>query len=124
MSVRFLTPNLHGVVDYAAAAGLITMPFVLGLGESHPLAKWLAVATGVAVILVSALTKYKLALLPVLPFKGHLAIDFTVAVAFVAAPFVFGFNGLDAIYYWVNAIAVFAVVAVSQPEERPALATA
>jgi len=123
MSVRFLTPNLHGVVDYAAAVGLITMPFVLGLGESHPLAKWLAVATGVAVILVSALTKYKLALLPVLPFKAHLAIDFAVAVAFVATPLVLGFSDLDAVYYWVNAIAVFAVVAVSQPEERSELAT-
>ena len=33
MNPRFLTPTLHGVVDYLAAAGLIVMPFVLGLDE-------------------------------------------------------------------------------------------
>lgn len=46
MNIRFLTPTWHGVVDYAAAAALLTMPFVLGLGTSSPLAKWLALGTG------------------------------------------------------------------------------
>ncbi|MBK0399802.1 hypothetical protein H0I76_11425 [Limibaculum sp. M0105] len=124
MSIRFLTPTLHGVVDYSAAAALIVMPFVLGLGASDPLAKWLAVATGVAVIVVSLLTDYRLGALRVLPFRGHLAIDAAVASAFLVAPSVFGFSGLDAIYYWVNAVAVFAVVALSRPHGAGAEAAA
>ena len=120
MALRFLTPTLHGVVDYLAGAGLITMPFVLGLGASSPLAKWLAVATGVAVIIASLLTNYRFGALRVLPFKGHLAIDTAVAVAFAAAPSLLGFTGLDAWYYWANSAAVFVVVALSQPRE-PAL---
>jgi hypothetical protein len=41
------------------------------------------------------------------------------------APFVFGFTGLDAWFYWLNAAAVFVVVAVSMPgQERPTPALA
>ena len=62
MNIRFLTPTWHGVVDYLAAVELLIMPFVLRLGTSAPSAKWLGVATGLAVILVSLLTDYKLGL--------------------------------------------------------------
>ena len=119
MSVRILTPTLHGIVDYAAAAGLLTMPFLLGLGETAPMAKWLAVLTGVAVIAVSLATDYRFGWFRILPFKGHLAADMAVAALFAAAPALFGFSGLDAYYYWANAAAVFVVVAVSLPGEAP-----
>ena len=118
MSIRFLTPARHGVVDYLAAAGLLTLPFILGLGTSSPLAKWLAVATGVAVVVVSLLTDYRYGAVRVLPFKGHLAIDTAVAVVFLLAPTLFQFSGLDAWYYWANAIVVFIVVGLSQPTSR------
>lgn len=121
MHLRFLTPRLHGVVDYLAAASLLTLPFVLGLGETQPLAKWLAVATGAAVVLVSLLTDYRYGAWRLLPFRGHLTIDAAAATVFAVAPTVFGFTGLDAWYYWINAAAVFAVVAVSTSDEPEAL---
>ena len=125
MNIRFLTPRLHGVVDYAAAAGLIVLPFLLGLGGSAPLAFWLSVGSGVTVIGYSLLTGYAYSAAPVLPFRLHLLIDFAAAVAFAVAPFVFGFSGLDAVYYWVMAAAVLVVVAVSQDSEaeRPGVTT-
>ena len=55
MNIRFLTPTWRGLVDYLAAVELLIMPFVLRLGTSAPLAKWLAVGTSLAVILVSLL---------------------------------------------------------------------
>jgi len=117
MPIGFLTPTLHGVVDYAAAAGLIVMPFVLGLGDSNPLAKWMAVSAGVAVIVVSLLTDYRYGAVRILPFKGHLAIDLMVAAAFLISPSVLGFTGLEAVYYWVNAVAVFLVMSLSTTSE-------
>lgn len=125
MPIRFLTPTLHGVVDYVAAAALIVMPFMLGLGTSNPFALWLAVATGIAVILISALTDYKYGAVRVLPFKGHLAIDTLVATAFLLSPSLLGFQGIDAWYYWLNALAVFFVVGLStttEPTPEPATA--
>lgn len=72
------------------------MPFVLGLGASAPLAKWLAIGTWLAVILTSPLTDDKYGVVRILPYKGHLAIDTAVATAFALAPTLFDFTGLDA----------------------------
>lgn len=113
MKLRFISPDLHGVIDYAAGAGLMAFPFLLGLGESADLALWLSVVTGAAVWVASALTDYRLGLLRTIPFDGHLAIDLMAASLFMASPFIFGFEGLDAHYYWVNAAVVYLVVALS-----------
>ncbi len=49
MSIRFITPNQHGVLDFIVATALIVAPFVLGLS---PLAVWISAATGPAVIVL------------------------------------------------------------------------
>lgn len=116
MKLRFISPTNHGLVDYAAAVALITAPFLLKLGSSSPAAIWLSVITGFAVILVSGITAYRYSFLKFIPFGGHLAIDLTVATAFIAIPFVFDFKGLDAAYYWINAAVVYLAVAFTAEE--------
>ena len=51
--MRFVTRTIHAYLDYPVAISLMVLPFVLGLGAGNPLAKWLAVATGVTGILKS-----------------------------------------------------------------------
>ncbi len=114
MKLRFISPTLHGFADYSAGISLIAMPYILQLGTSSPVAYWLSVITGMAVLLVSSLTNYKLGLVRKIPFQGHLAIDLMVALAFVASPLIFGFSGIDAFYYIFNAVVVFTVVALSE----------
>jgi hypothetical protein len=128
MSIRFITPNQHGIIDFVVAAALIVAPFALGLGASSPLAIWISVATGVVVVAMSLLTDYRYGLLRIVPFWAHLSIDGVVGVAYALIPTIFGFSGIDAIYYWVNAAAVIAVVSLGmtvQPAARaPTLARA
>lgn len=124
MNIRFLTPKIHGLVDYAAAAGLIVFPFVLGIGTSSPIAFWLSVVAGVAVISYSMLTGYTYSAVPMVPFKVHLVIDFVAAFGFALAPFALGFSGLDAGYYWALSAAVFFVVVVSQTEQETTVRSA
>lgn len=112
-SIRFLTPTLHGVLDYAAATGLIVLPFIFGFGG---LALWLSVAGGIGLIGYSLLTDYPFSAASVIPFKTHLVLDLAAAVAFVAAPFVFGWGGLIMGYYLVMGGAVVVVVALSNPD--------
>jgi hypothetical protein len=64
----------------------------------------------IAVLLVSILTRYRYALVRVLPFDLHLA----AATAFIAIPFVFSFTGIDAAYYTINAAVVYLVVALTE----------
>jgi len=117
MNVRFLSPKLHGLADYGAAAGLIIFPFLLGLGQSSSVAVWLSVATGIVVIAASLLTDYYFGALRIIPFKLHLVADLSVALLFTFAPFVLNFSGLDAYFYWANAAVVYGVVLISHRSE-------
>jgi len=110
MSIRFITKDIHAYLDYPVAAGLVVMPFLLGLGQSSPLAFWLSLVTGIAALVLTILTDHHLGLLRVLPYKLHLAVDAMVGAVFVIAPFVLGFTGLDALYYWVIGATVLVVV--------------
>lgn len=111
-SIRFLTPTIHGALDYAAAAGLIALPFLLGFGG---LALWLSVAGGAGLIVYSLVTDYAFSATSLLSFKTHLVLDLSAAAVFIAAPFVFGWSGLVMSYYFVMAAGVIVVVALTDP---------
>ena len=124
MDLRFVTKTIHAYLDYPVAIALIVLPFLLGLGSSSPLAFWLSVITGAAAFVLTLLTDHETGVVRVLPYNFHLAVDFLVGIAFVAAPFVLGFVGLDAWYYWANAAAVLTVVSLHKPEGDTAGAVA
>ena len=123
--MRSVTRTVHAYLDYAVALSLMALPFVLSLGTTNPLAKWLAVITGVAAFILTVLTDHELGVIKVLPYWFHVAVDRLVGVTFIAAPFILGFTGLDAWYYWVNGATVLLVTLVlNAPEPELALARA
>lgn len=123
MDLRFVTKTIHAYLDYPVAFALITLPFVLGLGAGNPLAKWLAVITGIAALILTIFTDHKTGIVRILPYSFHLMVDSLVGVVFVLAPFVLGFTGMDAWFYWLNGIAVLIVCGLHKPES-PAMAMA
>lgn len=114
--MRFITKNIHAYLDYPVAFALIALPFLLGLGMSNPLAFQLSVATGVAAFILTILTDHQFGAFKVIDYKIHLMVDFIVGLTFILAPFIFGFEGLDAYYYWLNGAAVLMVVGLHKPE--------
>ncbi|MEL7472989.1 MAG: hypothetical protein AAGK04_06680 [Planctomycetota bacterium] len=115
MKLQFVTKDMHALLDYPVALALLGAPFLLGLGESSPAAKWLSVGTGAAALVLTIFTNHKLGIVRVLPYWFHVLIDGLVGITFVIAPFVLGFKGLDAWFYWANAAAVLTVVSLSRP---------
>lgn len=127
MPFRFVTKSIHAyLIDYPVAIVLIVAPFLLKLGQSGPVAMWLSVVAGVAALLLAALTNHPAGVIRVIPYSMHLWVDRAVGVVFLVAPFVFGFSGLDAWYYWVLAVAVLLVHVSTQRSrdigERPSWA--
>lgn len=117
MRIRFVTRTVHAWLDYPVSASLVATPFIVGIGQTNPLALWLSVATGIAAFVLTVLTDHETGLIRVLPFAFHLTVDRLVGVAFAVIPFVFGFSGLDAWYYWANAAAVLLVTTVLNAPE-------
>lgn len=114
--MRFVTKQIHAYLDYPVAVALMALPFVLGLGNSNPLALQLSVATGVAAFILTLLTDHQLGVYRIIPYKGHLIVDGLVGIVFVIAPFIFSFEGWDAYYYWIDGVAVLTVISLHKPE--------
>ncbi|MDW3650108.1 MAG: hypothetical protein R8P61_23745 [Bacteroidia bacterium] len=114
--MKFVTKKIHAFLDYPVAIALIGLPFILGLGESNPMAFQLSLATGIAAFILTLLTDHELGLFRVIPYRIHLLVDLIVGVTFVLAPFIFSFEGLDAYYYWINGAAVLFVVSMHKAE--------
>ncbi|MGJ3648639.1 SPW repeat domain-containing protein [Sphingomonas sp. GlSt437] len=119
MKFQFLTPALHGVLDYLAAGALVVLPFLLGFSGIE---LWLSVIGGAGLIAYSLLTDYAYGAIKLVSFDVHLLLDLSAAVAFIIAPFVLGFGFLASIYYPVMAAGVVAVVALSQRQGQVAAA--
>ena len=111
--LRFLSPRLHGLVDYTAAAGLVLFPLVLPLGGRNPLQIGLSVGAGVGLLLYSLVTDYRYALARRISFRGHLLLDALAGAAFLVLPSALGFDGFARLYYAANGLAVLAAVVVS-----------
>lgn len=121
MDPRFVTKTVHAYLDYPVAIVLMIAPFVLGLGQSHPLAFWLSVGTGVAALVLTLLTDHQFGVFRILPFSVHRLVDAMVGFVFLAAPIALGFSGMDAWYYWANGAAVLFVVSMHKPETELAI---
>lgn len=109
-TIRFITSFTHGFIDYAGALILLTVPFVANFQATSTLAFWLSIGAGIALLIYSLLTDYALSLKPLIPLKIHLVLDGIASVAFLIAPFVFGFEGLVQLFFLANGILVLMAV--------------
>ena len=114
--MKFVTKRIHAYLDYPVAVALMSLPFLLALGSSNTLALYLSVVTGVAALVLTLFTDHHLGVFRIIPYNGHLLVDALVGIAFVAAPFIFSFKGIDFYYYLINGIAVLTVVSLNKPE--------
>ncbi len=114
--MRFITQKIHSYLDYPVALALIGLPFLLHLGASNPIAFYLSLVVGIAALILTILTNHETGIVRVIPYKVHLIVDFSVALLFLAAPFIFAFEGLDAYFYWLNGAAVLVVVSLHKSE--------
>ncbi len=107
---------MHAYLDYPVAFALMIFPFILGLGKSNPLAFQLSIATGIAALILTILTDHQTGLINLVSYRVHLIVDFLVAIIFIVTPFILGFKGIDALYYWINGAAVLTVVSLHKSE--------
>jgi len=88
-----LPPLIHGVLDYLVAGALIAAPFALDFSSDTATAT--AVALGLALLLAAASADLPTAVVHSVPRALHALVDYAIALALVAAPFVLDFTGDD-----------------------------
>jgi hypothetical protein len=90
-SIRVLSTNIHGAIDYLYGLGLIVFPWAGGFADL-PIARDLLIVAGGFTMGYSMLTRYEWGMAKVVPMKTHLLLDFLVGVLLIAAPYVGGFS--------------------------------
>ena len=81
----------HGLLDYLLGVVLIAGPFVLVFGDDTGTAA--AVAMGVLLLVLAATSDLPTGLVRSIPRALHAILDYVLAVALLAMPFLLGFTG-------------------------------
>jgi hypothetical protein len=81
---------VHGIVEYAAGVLLIVAPFLFGFDSDAATAA--AIVVGVLVLILAASTAMSTGLIKSIPVQAHVMLDYIIAIALIAAPFVLGFS--------------------------------
>lgn len=85
---------LHGAIEYLAGVLLVAAPFLLSFEAGAAVA--VSIIAGVIVIAVAASTEGPSSLINSIPIAAHILLDFALAAALIASPFLFGFSGESA----------------------------
>jgi len=86
-----ISKNVHGFIDYSYALMVPLLPEIFGFRKQKK-ASLLCRCLGAGALGYTLLTKARWGLVPLIPFKKHLLIDFSVSCFAVAAPWLFGFS--------------------------------
>src|ERR671919_22145 len=81
---------VHGVLEYVAGALFIAAPFLFAFDSDT--ATVVSVGAGVVVLVVAACTAMATGLIKSIPVQAHVILDYIVALALIASPFLFGFD--------------------------------
>jgi FtsH-binding integral membrane protein len=81
---------VHGVLEYVAGALLIAAPFLLAFDSDT--GTFVSIGAGVLVLVVAACTAMSTGLIKSIPVQAHVILDYILALALIASPFLFSFD--------------------------------
>ena len=81
---------LHGVIEYLAGVLLVAAPFLFSFESDAATA--VAVVAGVIVLIIASSTDGPTSLINSIPTATHVVLDFVLAAALIASPFLFSFS--------------------------------
>ena len=90
MTKGFLSPQVHGILDYPLAAVLIAGPLVLGFDDRA--ATVIALVFGCGATVLAVATAWSTGIVKIIPPLLHGFVDVGVTVAMIVLPFAVGFS--------------------------------
>ena len=93
--MRFISRKFHAVLDYMAGVLLIASPWLFNFNDVTE-AKWVAIAVGALILVMSMLTDYEGGASKTISMGTHLTMDVLAGLFLAASPWIFNFN--DQVY--------------------------
>jgi hypothetical protein len=107
--MRFITTKMHGIVDYIVGIILFFAPSLFGFADFGGAAVTIPQILGIAILIVTLLTRFEVGLIKLIPMKLHLAFDYLGSILLLTSPWLFGFSNLPSVA-WVPHVIVGALI--------------
>ncbi|HSO98183.1 MAG TPA: SPW repeat protein, partial [Solirubrobacteraceae bacterium] len=88
----FVPLDVHAAIEPIAAVLLIAAPWIFQFSDVNS-AKIISIVVGVIMLLSGAMTRWRFAIVRVIPLRTHFMTDLLLGVVLIVSPFVFGFSG-------------------------------
>jgi uncharacterized membrane protein HdeD (DUF308 family) len=92
MRKGFIPLDMHAGLEPIVAIVLIAAPWIFGFSDVHS-ATVISIIVGVVMLLSGAMTRWRLAVVRVIPLRVHFMTDLVLGALLILAPFIFGFSG-------------------------------
>ena len=83
--------DVHAGIEPVVAIVVIAAPWIFGFSDVHS-ATAISIIVGVVMLLSGAMTKWRLALVRLIPLRAHFVTDLVLGAFLILAPFIFGFS--------------------------------
>ena len=119
--MRFLSPRVHGYVDYLVVIVFAVAPYFLGFSGTAAYVSW--ILAGVH-LLLTLFTAFPLGVVPVLSFATHGMVELAVGPVLIALPWILGFSGMPIarVFFITSGVAVLLVWLITDYRRAPAAA--
>jgi uncharacterized membrane protein HdeD (DUF308 family) len=87
----FVPLDVHAAIEPIAAIVLIAAPWIFGFSDVNS-AKVISIVIGVIMLLSGAMTRWRFAVVRVIPLRMHFMTDLLLGLVLILAPFIFGFS--------------------------------
>ena len=116
-----ITRRQHMMTDYALGPLVASAPDLFGFAKEASIPTLLCRMIGGGIIAATSVTRAEGALVPIVPFKAHLAGDFAGGLFALGAPWLLGFaNNVKARNTFLGMGAIILMAgSLTQPEEMP-----
>ena len=95
--MRFISPKIHGIIDYLVVVFLLASPSIFGFTGLLAIFTY---ALGIVHFLLTILTNFSAGIIKVIPFRVHGVIEFVVGIALIILSFtLFMDNAAGKLFY-------------------------
>lgn len=93
--MQFISPRIHGLIDYLVGFALIMSPWMFGFASDvsaqADVATWLPIALGIVIIGMSLITQYEFSVAKIIAYSTHLVMDMAGGLFLAVSPWLFGY---------------------------------
>ena len=117
MISKFISPSVHGLLDYLVDITLIVIPFLMEFDQQAHAALVIPLVIGLSNLSYSLLTVYNRSVVNLIPFRFHLLLDYMAGITLLITPFLVPVSGFTAYFFFIMGVGIFVATLLTKQSD-------